>query len=139
MADETMQRKDELRKMLIELRYEIVGKIAQEMETKLDEDPRISRLTAMDAGDLSQFDLDDDIDFALLNMHIERLREVESALNRLENGTYGICDDCGTSIKVERLRVLPFTTYCVQCQKKREQVGQVGKLKQVKKGEEFDV
>jgi hypothetical protein len=65
MADEIMQRKDELRKMLIELRYEIVSKIAQEIETKLDEDPRISRLIAMDIGDLSQFDLDDDIDFAL--------------------------------------------------------------------------
>jgi DnaK suppressor protein len=131
-------RNEELRKILIELRNEIVDKIVQEMGTKLDEDPRMSTLSTMDIGDLSQLDLDEDIDYTLLSMHIERLREVEDALDHLEEGTYGICEDCGVPIKLERLKILPFTTYCVRCQAKREQMGQGSKLKQMRKEEGFE-
>jgi DnaK suppressor protein len=131
-------RNEELRKILIELRDEIVDKIAQEMGTKLDEDPRMSTLSTMDIGDMSQLDLDEDIDYTLLGMHIERLREVEDALDRLEEGTYGVCEDCGAPIKLERLKILPFTTYCVRCQKKREQMGEGSKLKQMRKEEGFE-
>lgn len=139
MPTTSMDRKDELRKMLIELRDEILSKIGQEMGNKLDGDPRMSTLSTMDIGDLSQLDLDENIDYTLLNRHIERLREVEDALDRLEDGTYGTCEDCGASINLERLKVLPFTTVCVQCQEKREQMGLGSKLKQVRRSEEIDV
>jgi len=139
MAKSDTARHEKLRKMLIELRDEILSKIAQEMGTKLDEDPRMSSLSTLDIGDLSQLDFDENIDYTLLNMQIERLRELEDALDRLEEGTYGICEECGTPINVERLKVLPFTTYCVQCQERREKMGQGGKLKQVRKEEEFDL
>ena len=139
MSKRDKARNEELRKILIELRDEIVSKITQEMGDKLDEDPRMTTLSTMDVGDLSQLDLDEDIDYTLLNMHIGQLREVEDALDRLEEGTYGICEDCGAPIKLERLKVLPFTTCCVQCQEKREQMGQGSKLKQMKRGEKFDL
>jgi len=108
------------------------------MRAKVDEDPRMSTISTMDMGDLSQLDLNEDIDYALLNMQIERLREVEDALDCLEEGTYGICEDCGASINLERLKVLPFTTYCVQCQEKREQMGQESKLKHMKREEDLE-
>jgi len=139
MAKADKTRNEELRKMLIELRDEILGKIAQGMGTKLDEDPRMSTLSTMDIGDLSQLDFDENIDYTLLNMQIERLREVEDALDRLEEGTYGICEECGATINLERLKILPFTTHCVQCQERREQMVQGSKLKQVRKEEEFDL
>jgi len=125
--------------MLVELRDTVLGKIAQEMGTKLEEDPRMSTLSTMDVGDLSHLDQDEDIDYALLNRHVKRLREVENALDRLEEGTYGICEDCGASIKLERLKVLPFTTCCVRCQERREQMGQGGKLKQMKLEKDFEL
>jgi DnaK suppressor protein len=138
-----MSKKDEtrntgLRTILVELRDEILSKIAQEMGTKLDEDPRMSTISTMDIGDLSQLDQDEDIDYALLNRHIERLRELEDALDRLEEGTYGICEDCGTAINLERLTVLPFSTCCVECQERREQMGQGSKLKQMKREEDLN-
>jgi DnaK suppressor protein len=139
MSGENMDRKDELRRMLVELRDEILSKIAQEMGTKLDEDPRMSTLSTMDIGDLSQLDLDENIDYTLLNMHIERLREAEDALDRLEDGTYGTCEDCGVSINLERLKVLPFTTCCVRCQELREKMEYGSRLKQVRRGEEIDL
>ena len=132
-------RSEELRKILVELREEILSKIAQEMGTKLDEDPRMSTISTLDIGDLSQLDLDEDIDYTLLNMYIERLRNVEDALDRLEEGTYGYCEDCGRAIKLERLKVLPFAKYCVQCQEQREKTGQESKLKRMRRGEDFEL
>jgi len=44
------------------------------------------------------------------------LREVDEALDRIEEGSYGICEDCGTTISLKRLRIKPFARYCVQCQ-----------------------
>jgi DnaK suppressor protein len=137
MAKEDENRHTGLRTILVELRDEILGKIAQEMGNKLDEDPRMSTLSTMDIGDLSQFDQDEDIDYTLLNRHIERLRELEDALDRLEEGTYGICEDCGAAINLERLKVLPFTTCCVQCQERREQMGQGSRLKQIRREEDI--
>jgi len=136
-ADEI--RKEELRRILIELRDEVLDKLTQEMGAKVDEDPRMSTISTMDIGDLSQLDMNEDIDYTLLNMQIERLRKVEDALDRLEEGTYGICEDCGASINLERLKVLPFTTSCVRCQERREQMGQESKLKHMKKQEQEDL
>jgi DnaK suppressor protein len=139
MVQADKARDEELRKMLIELRDEILRKIAQEMGTKLDKDPRMTTLSTLDIGDLSQLDFDENIDYTLLNMQIERLREVDDALDRLEEGTYGLCEECGAAVNLERLKILPFTTYCVQCQERREKMGQGSKLKQVRKEEEFDL
>lgn len=138
MSKKNEGRNEELRKILIELRDEVLGKLAQAMGAKVDEDPRMSTISTMDMGDLSQLDLNEDIDYALLNMQIERLREVEDALDRLEEGTYGICEDCDATIKLERLKVLPFTTYCVRCQERREQMGQESKLKHMKREEDLE-
>lgn len=139
MSREEKTRYTGLRTILVELRDEILARIAQEMGTKLEEDPRMSTLSTMDVGDLSQLDQDEDIDYTLLTRHIERLREVEDALDRLEEGTYGICEDCGAAIKLERLKVLSFTTCCVRCQERREQMGQGGKLKQMKLEKDFEL
>jgi DnaK suppressor protein len=133
------KRRDELRMILIKLRNEILSKISQEMGTKMDEDPRMSTISTMDIGDLSQLDLDEDIDYAILNMYIERLRNIEDALDRLEEGIYGYCDDCGKPINLERLEVLPFTKYCLYCQEQREKIGQESKIKRMKRGEDFEI
>lgn len=45
----------------------------------------------------------------------ERLSEVERALDKLEKGTYGLCDCCGKPIPLARLEALPQTTYCIDC------------------------
>ncbi|MFN3928130.1 MAG: TraR/DksA family transcriptional regulator [Thermoflexus sp.] len=56
-----------------------------------------------------------------LRRHLElRLREVEAALRRMEEGTYGICEVCGRPIDVARLKALPFAALCLECQSKRE-------------------
>ena len=50
----------------------------------------------------------------------ELLRDVDSALARVEQGTYGLCDNCGQAISEERLQVLPFTKLCITCARTRD-------------------
>src|SRR5579885_184685 len=49
----------------------------------------------------------------------ERLRAIDDAFARLSRGRYGICEQCENEIAVERLKVLPFAIYCVDCQQER--------------------
>jgi RNA polymerase-binding transcription factor DksA len=46
------------------------------------------------------------------------LELVEGALQRIEDGTYGTCEECGEPIPGERLDAIPFTPYCVRCAQK---------------------
>ena len=61
-----------------------------------------------------------DRDLALISTLQERLREVDQALDRLQRGTYGVCENCGKPIPAERLEVRPFSILCVDCQSKAE-------------------
>jgi DnaK suppressor protein len=55
---------------------------------------------------------------ALIDRLREQLREVERALNKIDQGTYGMCDRCGEPIGQERLEALPYSTLCVNCKQK---------------------
>lgn len=46
----------------------------------------------------------------------ERISLIEAALERVENGTYGVCERCGKKIADARLKALPFAQYCISCQ-----------------------
>lgn len=48
------------------------------------------------------------------------LKKVNEALDRIENGTYGICEMCGQSIPEERLKALPYANLCIKCKQKEE-------------------
>jgi DnaK suppressor protein len=63
-----------------------------------------------------------DLDFTL---HIRERKsklvmKIREAIERLENGTYGICEECGGKITEKRLKARPVTTLCIQCKKKQE-------------------
>ena len=53
---------------------------------------------------------------AIISMLYGRLGEIDGALARLDDGTYGVCADCSNEIPPRRLEALPFATLCVQCQ-----------------------
>jgi DnaK suppressor protein len=58
---------------------------------------------------------------SLIERAEDQLKAIDTAFSRLERGRYGICEECGEDIPVERLKVLPFAAYCVDCQSKRNQ------------------
>ena len=53
---------------------------------------------------------------ALIRMLDSRLADIDAALARIDDGTYGVCADCSTQIPPRRLEALPFATLCVSCQ-----------------------
>lgn len=48
------------------------------------------------------------------------IKKIKSAMERLENGTFGICETCGEEISIERLKARPVTTQCIDCKTKEE-------------------
>ena len=59
------------------------------------------------------------LDIKYLN---DQITEIEHALEKVHDGTYGFCDKCGSSIPHERLEVLPQTTLCIQCKIKQSRI-----------------
>lgn len=64
--------------------------------------------------------LDREIDYTLEENATHVLAEIDAALARIEQGTYGICVTCGRPIAAERLEALPYATQCIECKRKDE-------------------
>jgi len=69
-----------------------------------------------DEGDLSQQHHEEWIFLNRNTIDIKLLREIEDALRRLEQGTYGTCMECEEPISIKRLNAVPWARYCVTCQ-----------------------
>lgn len=115
-------RKAELKKLLLRKREEVVKEAKIEISKYIKGETKQLVDTALDDGDWSIVDLSEDISLKQLNTHRENLLKIDEALRKLEEGTYGICEDCGEEINEERLKVMPFAIYCIDCQEKREQL-----------------
>ncbi len=66
--------------------------------------------------------LESDRNFTLRIRDRERrlIAKIKNALDRLDNGTFGICEECGEDISDKRLKARPVTTLCINCKKKQE-------------------
>ena len=111
-----------MRRALINKREEIVKEAKAEISKYIRGETKQLVDTALDDGDWSIIDLSEDISLKQLSTHRETLLKIDEALRKLNEGTYGKCEDCGEEISEERLRVLPFAIYCRDCQEKREQI-----------------
>jgi RNA polymerase-binding transcription factor DksA len=70
-----------------------------------------------DPGDESVADLISDLDQADMTRDLDELRAVDAARDRIAEGRYGICVDCGGEIEYERLRASPAALRCIHCQR----------------------
>ena len=64
-----------------------------------------------------------EIGFATRELLVERVNRIAAALERLDQGEYGTCVECGEAIAPARLRVMPEVTTCVRCQDRLERMG----------------
>ena len=113
-------RYQELKRLLEERRLEIIGEVQHKMRNVRNEDAAISRQGVRDEAESSEAEIQDDIEFALLQMKAETLKKIGKALARLEEGSYGNCYECGAEISEQRLRALPFAVRCKSCEESRE-------------------
>jgi RNA polymerase-binding protein DksA len=71
-------------------------------------------------ADLGTDNFEQAVAIGLLQNEDQLLEEVAAALDRMEKGTYGTCEECHQEIGRERLRALPYTRFCVDCARKYE-------------------
>ncbi len=111
-------RYSELKKMLEERRRELMTEVQGKMRDVRSAEGKDREV--LDQGESSEVDIQDDIEFTLIQMKSETLNKVDAALRRVEENTYGNCFECGDEISHARLRALPFAVRCKDCEETRE-------------------
>ncbi|TMK94809.1 MAG: hypothetical protein E6G42_03840 [Actinobacteria bacterium] len=71
-------------------------------------------------GETATATLDREIDYSLEENSEQVLKAIDGALQRIEQGTFGICATCGQPISEERLEAIPYATQCIDCRRKGE-------------------
>src|SRR5579864_1539665 len=114
-------RYNELKKMLEDRRRELQAEVQDKMRGVREEGTWGGKLNeVLDAVESAEADIQEDIEFALVQMKSETLNKINDALARLEHGEYGNCFDCGEEIAEKRLRALPFAVRCKDCEESKE-------------------
>ncbi|HTL45138.1 MAG TPA: TraR/DksA family transcriptional regulator [Vicinamibacterales bacterium] len=113
-------RYEELKSILEDRRREIVNQVQERMRDVRAEGAGATVQGVLDAAESSEADIQDEIEFALIQMKAETLTKIDEALRRLEEGSYGYCFECGEEISERRLRALPFAVRCKDCEEARE-------------------
>jgi DnaK suppressor protein len=114
-------REHSLRKQLLRKRDELLKETQAEISKYIKGENRQLVESALDGGDWSVIDLAEDINLMRLRSNHETLNKIDEALRKLEEKTYGMCEDCNEEINTERLRVMPFAIRCRDCQEIREE------------------
>jgi len=127
-------RYEELKSILEERRREIVSQVQGRMRDVRSEGAGATVQGVLDAAESSEADIQDEIEFALIQMKAETLIKIEEALRRLEEATYGYCFECGEEISERRLRALPFAVRCKDCEAAREVAQQRERLMTARRG-----
>jgi len=92
-------------------------KLAEELDT-------LRNFTASDSGgdsaDVAFESGSDEMASQLAELDARELDQIDRALIRLKQGTYGLCENCSGKIPIGRLNALPYTTLCIECQREME-------------------
>jgi DnaK suppressor protein len=106
--------KERFRQLLLDLRREVMDQVkAQHQPTR--ESDEIG-----DLGDNAARDLAAEYAYLFSDRLRKRLSLIDEALQAIDRGDYGLCEDCDEPINEKRLALMPFTRWCVRCQSKRE-------------------
>ncbi len=121
------KRNELLKKFLLKKRNEVVEGLESQMGRKLVRETGQKIDSAMDSADQSALDMDQGIDYSLLEMKYEQYKDIADAFRKLQSNTYGQCEECGEEIDIKRLEVNPLARYCVACKTKKEALENIQK------------
>ena len=121
----TGSRYSDLKRMLDDRRRELQAEVQGKMRGVREEGSWGGKLNeVLDAVESAEADIQEELEFSLVQMKSETLSKITDALTRLEQGTYGNCFECGDEIAEKRLRALPFAVRCKDCEQARENAEQ---------------
>lgn len=96
------------------------NKILQEVSQKVRSESNVLKYEIGDIYDIASNERERELALMLGDRDREKLSEIEDALERLRDNSYGVCEECGEPVAEERLRALPATRVCVECMSKME-------------------
>ncbi|MEW5909176.1 MAG: RNA polymerase-binding protein DksA [Thermodesulfobacteriota bacterium] len=76
--------------------------------------------TFPDPTDRASLEADRNFMLRIRDRESKLIKKIKKALERIENGTFGICESCGEEISIKRLKARPVTTQCINCKTKEE-------------------
>ncbi|RJQ13894.1 MAG: RNA polymerase-binding protein DksA [Nitrospiraceae bacterium] len=109
-------------KIMQEIRQKLLSQrdsLLKEAEATLNNLP--SELNFPDMGDQATAETDRNFMLRLRDRERMLLKKIEETIERIESGTYGICEECGNEIGAQRLAARPVTTLCIDCKTRQEE------------------
>jgi DnaK suppressor protein len=119
MADLTKQQLGRLKKALLDRQRLLASEIRAKREQAASEASE-DTMGVADTGDESVLRMQADLDLQEAGRDMEELQQIETALRRMDEGTYGECISCGTDIEFARLEAQPTALRCLECQSQYE-------------------
>jgi RNA polymerase-binding protein DksA len=104
----------ERRRLELEI-SELDADLSESLEESSEESPYDQHM-----AETAAVTLDREIDLSLEENALASIAQIDRALGKLENGSYGRCDRCGNPIAEDRLEVAPFATLCIECKRIEE-------------------
>jgi DnaK suppressor protein len=105
------QKLEYFRNLLVERRRQATEDLLSDRATALEGDDGVE-----DSGEMSELDLNRSTALTLASRQSQLIKEIDEALDRIENGTYGLCTRCGKPLYEERLKAMPTAKYDAECQ-----------------------
>ena len=105
---------------LTRLRERLLEELAVQVDQAIEQRRTATELKTDPTTSIGQFELDRELAEAIVARSREAIEDIESALVRMEAGTYGSCERCAAPIPVERLEAIPHARFCVTCQTRRD-------------------
>lgn len=106
---------EDIKKILLKMREEIIRDINSIRESEHAEHNEVG-----DEYDLASQERERELGIIISAQEKNKLIAIEDALRRIDEGTYGYCEECGEKISKQRLKAVPFATLCVSCKAKKE-------------------
>ncbi len=108
---------EKIRKILLEEKAKILAKLERAREEQ--NAAREKQAVGDEVDSAVEMEMEN-LKVALSGMEVQRLRQIEEALRKIEEGTYGYCEECGEPIEEGRLLAKPFATLCISCKEAKE-------------------
>ncbi len=107
---------------LLALRARFRGVMTQMADSALNHDHSRSTRMPTDMAELGSGNFDQELTLSLLGSERDALEQIEEAIERIEEGSYGRCKTCGARIRKSRLQAIPYVAQCVRCASEQEEM-----------------
>ncbi|MCX7737792.1 MAG: TraR/DksA family transcriptional regulator [Hydrogenothermaceae bacterium] len=104
-----------IKQKLLEKRQKILDSLEEASKADINEKTGVE-----DSADIVTSELSRETHYRLTQADLENLYLIDLALRKIENGTYGICEECGAIIGEKRLEVIPWVRLCIDCSQNEE-------------------